>query len=27
VWPDNVQVRPWLLPVVGPHCRPEDYAR
>ncbi len=27
VWPDNVQVRPWLLPVVCPHCRPEDYAR
>ena len=26
-WPDEVKVRTWLLPVVCPHCRPEDHAR
>lgn len=26
-WPVGDPVRPWLLPVVCPHCRPDDYAR
>ena len=26
-WHDGKPVRAWLLPVVCPHCRVEDYAR
>lgn len=26
-WHDGKPVRAWLLPVVCPHCRPEDYER
>ena len=26
-WDANEKVRVWLLPVVCPHCRPEDYER
>jgi hypothetical protein len=26
-WDANEKVKVWLLPVVCPHCRPEDYER
>lgn len=26
-WSRKTAVRVWLLPVVCPHCRPEDYER